>query len=109
MITATGGAQRKDKERRSGREETYRDAESQRTGSTADTKDSQWIRERWHQILGVSHNASESEIKAAYRERIQQYHPDKTVGLGSELRSLAEEKTKELNAAYAWALLGRRA
>ena len=49
------------------------------------------------------------EIKTAYREKIRWYHPDGTHGLGAELQALAEEKTKELNAPCAWAMLGRKA
>ena len=45
------------------------------------------------------------EIKTAYREKIRWYHPDGTHGLGAELQALAEEKTKELNAPCAWAML----
>ena len=53
-----------------------------------------------HDILGVRPSATHSEIKAAYRSRIQEYHPDKVASLGPELRALAEEKTKLIIEAY---------
>lgn len=40
------------------------------------------------------------DVRRAYREHVQQYHPDKVAHLGPELRKLAEIKTKEFNAAY---------
>jgi hypothetical protein len=51
-------------------------------------------------ILGVSIGATEQQLRAAYREKIFQYHPDKVASLGPELKELAEEKTKEINGAY---------
>jgi DnaJ-domain-containing protein 1 len=53
-----------------------------------------------HTVLGVSRNASPDEIKAAYRQRMQEYHPDKVAHLGRDLRTLAERKAKEINEAY---------
>lgn len=47
-----------------------------------------------YETLGVSDNATESEIKRAYRKLARQYHPD--VNQSPE----AEEKFKEINAAY---------
>lgn len=47
-----------------------------------------------YDTLEVSQNASESEIKKAYRKLARQYHPD--VNKSPE----AEEKFKEINAAY---------
>ncbi len=58
----------------------------------------------WHEILQVPASASLDEIKLAYRRRIAEYHPDKTSGLGIELRTIAEEKSKLINAAYERAL-----
>jgi curved DNA-binding protein CbpA len=52
-------------------------------------------------VLGVGSNASLGEIKQAYRGMIAQYHPDRLHGLASELRTLAEARAKEINAADA--------
>ena len=49
-------------------------------------------------VLGVSKGASQEEIKAAYRELVKKYHPDKYVG--NPLADLAEEKLQEINEAY---------
>lgn len=54
-------------------------------------------------ILELPRNATLLEIKNRYRERIREYHPDKVAHLGVELKELAERKSKEINAAYAYA------
>jgi hypothetical protein len=53
-----------------------------------------------HEILGVRPNASIQEIKAAYRTRIKECHPDRFAGMDERSIQLAEEWTKSLNAAY---------
>ena len=51
-----------------------------------------------YSILGVSPNATESEIKKAYYELVRKYHPDNYHE--NPLADLAEEKMKEVNEAY---------
>lgn len=53
-----------------------------------------------YDILEVKPNATKEEIKKAYRELSKKYHPDKVSHLGPEFRKLAEDKFKELQAAY---------
>lgn len=50
--------------------------------------------------LGLEKGARMDEIKKAYRKLSMQYHPDKVAHLGAEFRAVAEDKMKEINAAY---------
>ena len=52
-----------------------------------------------YEILGVSRNATDDEIKAAYRRLARKYHPDNYTD-DNPLKDLAEEKMQEINAAY---------
>jgi molecular chaperone DnaJ len=49
----------------------------------------------YYEVLGVSRNAAEQELKSAYRKLALQYHPDRNPGDHE-----AEEKFKEINEAY---------
>lgn len=51
-----------------------------------------------YEVLGVRQGASEAEIKAAYKELVKKYHPDKYQN--NPLSDLAEEKLQEVNEAY---------
>ncbi len=50
----------------------------------------------YYEILGVKKNASEDELKKAYRDLAKKYHPDKNKG-----NKEAESKFKEISEAYA--------
>ena len=51
-----------------------------------------------YKVLGVSYNASEDEIKKAYRSLSRKYHPDANVGNPNQKEY--EEKFKEVQQAY---------
>ena len=58
--------------------------------------------ENAYKILGVDRQASEAEIKRAYRRLMSQHHPDKLIskGLPEEMVDIATEKTQEIRKAY---------
>ncbi len=51
-----------------------------------------------YEVLGVSQNASDEEVKRAYRDLARKYHPDNYQD--NPLADLAQEKMKEINEAY---------
>jgi molecular chaperone DnaJ len=55
----------------------------------------EWFEKDYYQVLGVAKNASQAEIKKAYRKLAQKYHPDANPNDTS-----AEDRFKEISAAY---------
>lgn len=51
-----------------------------------------------YKVLGISPNATDDEVKRAYKELSRKYHPDSYVN--NPLADLAEDKFKEVQAAY---------
>ena len=56
--------------------------------------------DQYYAVLGLEPGADMETIKKAYRKLSMTYHPDKVRHLGGEFQKVAEEKMKEINAAY---------
>jgi len=52
----------------------------------------------YYETLGIERNASDDEIKKAFRKLARQHHPD--VHTGDQQKKVSEEKFKEINEAY---------
>ena len=55
---------------------------------------------RFGKILEIEDLQDFEKIKASYRKKIAQYHPDRVGAMGPEIRDVAEKKAKEINEAY---------
>ena len=69
-------------------------------GKTSAHTNSSFSKKSPHEVLGVSPNASQEEIKEAYKKALAEYHPDKVMHLGEDLQALAKERSHEIIAAY---------
>ena len=74
-------------------DQSYNQEQKQETSSSTEKKNP-------YNVLNVNKNASQEEIKKAYRKLANQYHPDKVAHLGKEFQNLAEERFKEIQEAY---------
>ena len=53
-----------------------------------------------YRILEISSDATDEEVKKAYRTLAKKYHPDRVAHLGDDMRKTAEEKFARLSQAY---------
>lgn len=77
-----------------------RNQESNNQSGGRETSDDTSTAPSWSKVLGVSPQASEMDIRAAYRSLMSKYHPDKVESLGDEFKEIARSKSQEINAAY---------
>ncbi len=54
---------------------------------------------KYYDILGLSPDASESDIKKAHRRMAKKYHPDRFADASSEEKAEAEQKIRDINKA----------
>lgn len=59
-----------------------------------------------YEVLGINQNATDDEVKAAYRALAKKYHPDNYAN--NPLQDIAEEKMQEINEAYDTIMNSRR-
>ena len=52
-----------------------------------------------YKVLGITADANDDEVKAAYRRMALKHHPDRVATLGDDIRKAAEKKLQEINAA----------
>ena len=52
-----------------------------------------------YKVLGVSPDATDDELRKAYRRLALEHHPDRVAKLGDDVRRAAEKKFQEINAA----------
>lgn len=50
-------------------------------------------------VLGLTRDASDDEVKKAYRKMAMQYHPDRVATLGDDVKAAATKKFQEINEA----------
>jgi hypothetical protein len=79
-----------------------KEKQQQRPAFDPATATEQEKKAHYGKLLGLEGVLTKSEVRSRYISTIALYHPDKVQHLGKELRDLAEEKTKEFNAAYEW-------
>lgn len=53
-----------------------------------------------YDVLEITSNASDDEVKRAYRDMAKKHHPDKVSHLGEDVKKAATEKFQKISAAY---------
>lgn len=71
-------------------------------GGNVGTQSREDLVKKYSEVLGVSPDASLSEIKKAYRKLVKEYHPDKLASgsVPEEYIAFANQKIRDINEAY---------
>jgi len=81
-------------------EEQYHRWREEHNRRSSQTWESQSEEHKHESALGLNGQVTASEVKKAYREMLAKYHPDKVDHLGDEFKQIADQKTREIIAAY---------
>ncbi|HPI19596.1 MAG TPA: DnaJ domain-containing protein [Candidatus Kapabacteria bacterium] len=82
------------------KKKTKQNTENQNNHQQENFQKQQYSLDDAYKILEINENSNIEEIKAAYKKKIKEYHPDRLSGLGAELQQIAHQKTQEINSAY---------
>ena len=52
-----------------------------------------------YKVLGLTPNATDDEVRKAYKKMVLQHHPDRVAHLGEEAKNAATKKMQEINKA----------
>ena len=63
--------------------------------------------EQHYTILGITKDATDTQVKKAYRKMAVKYHPDKLQGVSEDIKKLAEEKFMKVKESYEQIMKGR--
>lgn len=80
--------------------EKGRNGENPRSGYAQGHTSRQAAAKDPYQVLSIPPDATQEQIRSAYKKLAQMYHPDKVEGLAPEYRQIADRKMKAINAAY---------
>ena len=67
--------------------------------SYSSTRNTSYSRDPY-KVLGITKEATDDEVKKAYRRMAMKYHPDRVAGMSEEMQRNAAEQMKEINEAY---------
>lgn len=66
---------------------------------SSNTRNTSYSRDPY-KVLGITKEATDDEVKKAYRRMAMKYHPDRVAGMSEEMQRNAAEQMKEINEAY---------
>ncbi len=71
-------------------------------GGAASARSAEAVLDEAYKALGIAADATDKEVKTAYRRLMNQHHPDKMAskGLPESMLEVAKEKTREIRSAY---------
>ena len=86
--------------RLAGAQSTFQHAESFYEQYTPPKREPAYDMPTAYTTLGISPNATDDEVKKAYRRMAMEYHPDKQVNVSEQEKQAAAEKFRAANKAY---------